>query len=130
MRDELKAFCRKHNINVLSESKRAAKMRPMSLSDVENGAKVYDTAQYDTEPLITVDIPESNLEELRALEEIFFRNIDSAHRRTLFASWMESQDEERQLRRSYTAVRQAYEHYQAMLVWVRENHCDFKDLDD
>ena len=117
-------------MNVLSESKRAAKMRPMRLSDVENGANVYDTIQCDTEPVITMDIPLSKLEALMNLEEIFFHNHESAHRRKLFEGWMSEQNRERDLRRKYDSVAKAYEHYQAMMAWCSDNRKDFKGLGD
>lgn len=131
MRPELKQFCEKYNMNVLSESKRSAKSRPIRLDSENDGSKIYDQmTNFDSEPLVTIDIPLSKLETLRSFEEILFRNIEDTGRRHMFEAWMTSQNLERELRRKYTSVKIAYENYQAVLAWCTDKRCEFKNLPD
>lgn len=129
-KDSFKAFIKRYQITVLSESKRAI-ARPVRLFEYEHDKSIYTTSvSYDTEPMITIDIPLSKLEALHNLETIFYNNIDSSGQRRTFEVWMNAQEEERRLRYQFKAVDEAYKAYSALLTWCRNKPSEFKDLPD
>ena len=80
----------------------------------------FDEFKYTTfqsEPMLTVDIPLSKLEKLEQIESIFYGNISSIESRRMFEQWFNQQEEERRLRKCHPAAEKAYQEYQAMLLW-------------
>lgn len=120
-KDTIRNFCEKYDIHILSSSKRAIRNRSTPQFFVNSSDKniIHNTArEFDTEPMLTVDIPQSRLEALCDLERVFFNNIEDHGHRRVFQVWMDQQQREKEYRDKYSAVRKAYEDYSALLTWV------------
>jgi len=74
-----------------------------------------DTITYDTEPLYTVEIAESELEKIAEFESQVFNNLQQHGHYRLFETLMEQKEKEKYLRETYPAVKKAYEQYSLML---------------
>ena len=70
---------------------------------------------YDSEPLYTIEIAESELERIANFESEVFNNMKKQGHYKMFETLMEQKQEEKHLRDKYPAVRKAYEHYSLML---------------
>ena len=127
-------FCKKYFVNIVDASKRVAKMFPLNYNaelfsaPVDKDVYHVGAPRYDTEPLLTIEIPLSKLEAIADIESIFYNNIDSIGHRRIFEAWQDQQRYERALREKYPAVQNAYQAYSTMLNLVREKPNDFKDL--
>lgn len=129
--DRAKKFMDKYKIDFLSGSKRCIRISPMTqyfISPTDKNIAQDCLPTYDTEPLITVDIPLSKLEQLANLESMFYDNIEDANPRSIFRRWVDQQEEEYRLRTKFDSVRKAYEHYSAMLSWCGKTHKKITDL--
>ena len=76
------------------------------------------SVNFSTEPLLTIEIPQSNLEGIMAFEEQVFNNMKTygSHHYHLFNTMMEQKEAERRLRSNNAAVQKAYEQYSLMLA--------------
>lgn len=129
--DRAKKFIQKYKIEFLSDSKRCLRTTPVTkyfVLESDKDVMQNSAMTYDTEPLITVSIPLSKLEQLANLESMFYNNIDDEYPRQLFQRWVEQQENEHFLRTNYESVRKAYEHYSAMLYWCGKTRNDIKIL--
>lgn len=127
--DRVKKFMQKYKIDFLSDSKRCVRTTPVTkyfVLESDKDVMQNSAIAYDTEPLITVNIPLSRLEQLANLESMFYNNIDDDYPRQLFQRWVEQQENEHFLRTNYSSVRKAYEHYSAMLSWCGKAKNDIK----
>ena len=72
---------------------------------------------YDYEKLLTIEIPERNLDAIEAFEEQVFNNIRThgAHHYVMFNEMIDQRYEEQYYQKKHPAVKKAYEHYQLML---------------
>jgi chloramphenicol O-acetyltransferase len=118
----LNEFYKKHNIRVIDDNKRWARMRPYNYSffnDPKNmDAMSTYTIAHDTEKLLTIEIPESDLKSIADFEDQVFNNIKTYgnHHYHMFNAMMEQKEAEKYLRETNAAVRKAYEHYSLMLA--------------
>lgn len=73
---------------------------------------------HETEKLLTVEIPESELASIQAFEEQVFNNMKThgAHHYHMFNTMMEQKEAERYLRETNAAVKKAFEYYSLMLT--------------
>jgi hypothetical protein len=77
--------------------------------------KVIQEIAYDSEPLYTVEIAESELERIADFEKQVFNNMKVRGHYKMFETLMEQKEREKALRDKYPAVKTAYEHYSLML---------------
>lgn len=119
MRDEkIKKFCDHHGIRVLDTHKRAhryTKMNTNYFSSEYDYNKVMETVVYDTEPLYTFEIAESELERIAEFEDQVFNNLKQHGHYKMFEYLMEQKEREKYLKEKYPAVKKAYEQYSLIL---------------
>ena len=121
MKDELKDFCENYEVNILNDQKRRAKYHPARFFTDPTRADIirYDTDQFETEKVVTLEIPEGRLRALIEIERRFFK----WHKHTqgeidMFQTLMDKEREEAYLRQSNPAIQKAYEQYSIMLNLV------------
>lgn len=119
MSDNLDKFLNQHGVRILDTNKRAAKFNKMNVqyfrySDDFNRID-QEFAAYETEPLYTVEISESELTKIADFEAQVFNNMRQQGHYDMFNLIMEQKQEEKRLRDKYPAVKRAYEQYSMML---------------
>jgi hypothetical protein len=116
--ENIKTFCKHHNINVLNTNKRAHRYHKVNINyfrDPVDFNIIHQDVVYDSEPLYTVEIAESELERIADFESEVFNNMKQHGHYRMFEVLMEQKEEEQRLRNKYPAVRKAYEQYSLML---------------
>jgi hypothetical protein len=116
--ENIKQFCQHHSIRVLDTNKRAHRYSKVNLNyfrDPTDFNRVYEHVVYDSEPLYTVEIAESELERIADFESEVFNNMKKQGHYRMFETLMEQKERERALRDKYPAVKKAYEHYSLIL---------------
>ena len=114
-------FCQRHYIQVIDTNKRFRRHRmvnPRFFKDGTDYNTVYnDAIAYDTEKLLTITIPESELDRIKEFEDQVFNNMkkNGSNHYMMFETIMEQKQEERRLREKYPSVKKAYEHYSLIL---------------
>ena len=119
MSDNLDKFLNQHGVRILDTNKRAAKFNKMNVqyfrySDDFNRID-QDFIAYETEPLYTVEISESELTKIADFEAQVFNNMRQQGHYDMFNYIMEQKQQEKHLRDKYPAVKKAYEQYSMML---------------
>lgn len=112
-------FCEDHRIRIIDNNKRAYKARRMnvdlfSFSDDYNMFRQVEDV-VETEPLLTVEITQSELERIAEFESNVFNNMKQQGHYNLFETLMEQKQEEKKLRDEFPAVKKLYEQYSMML---------------
>lgn len=118
MNEELKQFCENYEVRVLNDSKRRARYHPPRFFTDPERADVIrkDVTEFETERVITIEIPEGRLQALIELEKRFFRmQRHSQGEVDMFQILMEKEREEAFYRNTNPAVQKAYEQYSIML---------------
>ena len=117
MNDELKDFCRNYEVNVLNDQKRRARYSPPKFfTDPFRADIITRDMQYETEPVITLEIPESRLRTLVEMERKFYKwQRHSRSEVDMFQTLMDKEREEAHYRHTNVAVQKAYEQYSIML---------------
>jgi hypothetical protein len=118
MHDELKDFCRNYEVNVLNDQKRRARYHPPRFFTDPARADIIrnDIVEFETEPVITLEIPESRLRTLVEMERRFFKwQRHSQGEIDMFETLMDKEREEAHYRHTNAAVKKAYEQYSVML---------------
>jgi len=116
-----KEFCQRHYIQVIDTNKRFQRFRkvePLFFKDGNDYNTVYNEAiEYETEKLLTITIPESELDRIKEFEDQVFNNMKThgGDHYMMFEMMMEQKQEERRLREKYPSVKKAYEHYSLIL---------------
>ena len=117
--DPIIDFCTNHQIRVLDTNKRAARFAKINVKYFQypNDYNVVknDHVNYDTEPLYTIEIAESELKRIAEFESQVFNHMRAKGHYDMFTMIMEQKELERKLRDTYPAVKKAYEHYSLML---------------
>lgn len=118
MEDNFKEFCENYEVRVLNDQKRRVRYHPPKFFTDPDRADIIrnDIVEYETEKVITLEIPESRLRTLIELEKRFFKW--QHHTRSevdLFQTLMDKEREEAHYRHTNTAVQTAYEQYSLML---------------
>ena len=115
----IKEFCQNHRINIRDTNKRAHKYHKVDVryfNDPMDYNRVYPhVLEFESEPLYTVEIAESELERIADFESEVFNNMKQQGHYRMFETLMEQKEEEQRLRNKYPAVRKAYEQYSLML---------------
>lgn len=116
------AFLKQHNIKIIDTNKRWSRMRPVHYNFFEddqdyNSIMSHASTQWETERLLTIEIPESDLTAIQDFEEQVFNNMKQhgAEHYRMFDVMMEQKEKEKYLRNRYSAVKKAYEQYSLML---------------
>jgi hypothetical protein len=118
MNDEIKDFCRNYEVNVLNDQKRRARYHPPRFFTDPSRADIIrnDIVEFETEPVITLEIPESRLRTLVEMEQRFFKwQRHSQGEIDMFETLMNKEREEAHYRHTNAAVQKAYEQYSVML---------------
>jgi len=116
--ENIKQFCEQHQIRVLDTNKRAHRYHKVNMAyfrDSIDYNKVIQEMSYDSEPLYTVEIAESELERIADFEAQVFNNMKKQGHHQMFEMLMEQKEQEKYLKNKYPAVKKAYEHYSLML---------------
>ena len=116
--ENIKSFCEQHQIRVLDTNKRASKYHKVNVNyfrDPLDYNKVNQEIIYDTEPLYTVEIAESELERIADFESEVFNHMKKQGHYRMFEMLMEQKEREKYLRDKYPAVNNAYKQYSLML---------------
>ena len=118
MNENIKDFCQNHRIQVLNTNKRAHRYHKVNINyfrDPMDFNKIYEDVVYDSEPLYTVEIAESELERIADFESEVFNNMKQSGHYRMFEVLMEQKEREQFLRDKYPAVKKAYEQYSLLL---------------
>ena len=116
MDEKLKKFCENYEVKIVNDQKRYARYRrPQFFTEPLNASIIQDTMDFQTEKLLTVDIPESRLNTLVEMENRFMNFRNSDHSRDMFELLMDKEREEAHYRHTNAAVKKAYEQYSIML---------------
>jgi hypothetical protein len=118
MTDELKDFCRNYEVNVLNDQKRRARYHPPRFFTEPSRADIIrnDIVEFETEQVITLEIPEGRLRTLIEMERRFFKlQRHSQGEIDMFQVLMDKEREEANIRHTNAAVQKAYEQYSLML---------------
>lgn len=113
-----KTFYEKYEMRVIDDNKRYVRHHYAGtmFSDMYDKDRVTDNFVQQTEKLLTITIPESRLEELEKIHNIFYNNIEVAtDQRRMFELIMEQRYAERDIRKRFPGVQEAYEHYSTLL---------------
>ena len=118
MNEELKQFCENYEVRVLNDQKLRARYHPPRFFTDPERADIIrnDVVEYETEKVITMEIPEGRLRSLIEMERRFFKW--QKHRQgdvDMFQTLMDKEREEAFYRNSNEAVKKAYEQYSMML---------------
>jgi hypothetical protein len=80
-----------------------------------NNIILGDNVRFETQPLYTIEIAESELQKVAEFESQVFNNMRTKGHYGLFEHLMEQKEREKFLRENYPAVKKAYEHYSLIL---------------
>ena len=81
----------------------------------EDADIIEPSIDIQSEKLYTLQIPESRLQTLIDMEDIFFRQRSNPQVKDMFDMLMEKEREERHFRNSSQAIKTAYEQYSTLL---------------
>ena len=116
----LKDFLESHRISVIDTNKRAYSITRMNTRFFESTSDynlvMTDKIPLETERLFTVEISESEIEQMAEFEAQVFNNLKATGHYRMFEVLMEQKELEKHLRDRYPAVKKAYEHYSLMLA--------------
>ncbi len=118
MNEELKDFCENYEVRVLNDQKRRARYHPPRFFTDPTRADIIrnDIVEFETESVITLEIPESRLRTLVEMERRFFKwQRHSQGEIDMFETLMNKEREEAHYRHTNAAVQKAYEQYSVML---------------
>ncbi len=118
MDEQVKQFCENYEVRVLNDTKRRARYHPPRFfTDPERADIIrHDVVEYETEKVLTLEIPESRLRTLIEMERKFFKwQRHSTGEVDLFQTLMDKEREESFYRNTNPAVQKAYEQYSIML---------------
>lgn len=118
MNEELNEFCRNYEVRVLNDQKRRARYHPARFFTDPERADIIrnDIDSFETEKVVTMEIPEGRLRALIELEKRFFKwQKHTQGEIDMFQMLMDKEREEAFYRQTNEAVRKAYEQYSLML---------------
>lgn len=112
-------FLNDHRIRVVDTNKRAHRHTRMDTRfftfEDDYNKFVNEPIAFETEPLYTIEIAESELERIASFEDQVFNHMRSQGHFNLFETLMEQKEQEKALRQKYASVQKAYEQYSLML---------------
>jgi hypothetical protein len=97
----------------------------MFTNDVDYNA-IAQATMYETEPLLTIEIPESNLDQMKDFEDQVFNNMNrhGSDHYQLFNTLMTQKQKEKFYKDKHPAVKKAYEHYSLLLKLAQSGELD------
>jgi hypothetical protein len=116
--DNLKKFCENYEVRILNDTKRRARYHPPRFFTDPKQADLIrnDVVEYETEKVITLEIPEGRLGALIEMERRFFQwHHHDRSEVDMFQTLMSKEREEAYYRQTNPAVQKAYEQYSIML---------------
>lgn len=125
LNDDTIKFAERHGIRVLGDGKRIPRPRRIEprFFEYSNDFNMIDSVSkhtcYEVEPLLTVEIPQSELDRIANFENQVFNNMAKTGHYNMFEMLMEQKEEEHYLRNKYPAVQKAYEQYSLMLKMAK-----------
>ena len=113
-------WCKQHSVRIIDTNKRAYRHVPVNIKyftdNTDYNRLVFeDTVRFETQPLYTVEIAESELCKVAEFESQVFNNMRTTGHYGMFEQLMEQKQKEKFLRDNYPAVKKAYEHYSLIL---------------
>jgi hypothetical protein len=113
-------WCCNHSVKILDKSKRAYIHAPVNVkyftSPNDYNYIVKDEhVRFETQPLYTVEIAESEITRVAEFESQVFNNMRTKGHYAMFEQLMEQKEREKFFRDNYPAVKKAYEHYSLIL---------------
>ncbi len=124
----LDEFCSKHRIKIIDTNKRAHVATKININnyfqDPSDYNRVFRDVRYETEPLYTVEITQSELEKIAEFEKQVFNHLEEHGHYNMFNIMMEQKEKEKRLRDKYPAVKKAYEHYSLILKLAENGEYD------
>lgn len=122
-------FCQRHFIKIIDTNKRFSRYQPIRYHNYFTNPQSMDMVDTynvipQTERLLTVEIPESELTKLREFEDRVFNQMSTKGHLNMFETIMEQKENEKYLREKYAAVQKAYEHYSMMLKLANSGELD------
>ena len=128
-KEKLRSFYSKYFISVINDTRRFSRAIPVRLTAFIDDRDCENRIEIESEPLLTITIPQSKLELLISIENTFFNNIEDVHARRIFEVWMDDHQQEQYLRSLHPGAQAAYEQYQLILSLCREKPKKIKTLD-
>lgn len=117
--DVVRHFFESHSIRLVDTNKRAHRYHKVDIKffgDPMDYNRVNPMVlEYETEPLWTIEIAESEVKRIAEFEQQVFNNAKKTGHYNLFLYMMEQKEKEKVLKEKYPAVKKAYEHYSLML---------------
>lgn len=115
----VREFCNKHGIKFVDRNKRAHKFTKAEIkffNDPTDYNVLYrDQLRFETEPLYTIEIAESELQKIADFESQVFNHMKQHGHYDMFNYIMEQKEREKYLKNKYPAVKKAYEQYSLIL---------------
>lgn len=115
----VREFCNKHGIKFVDRNKRAHKFTKAEIkffNDPTDYNVLYrDQLRFETEPLYTIEIAESELQRIADFESQVFNHMKQHGHYDMFNYIMEQKEREKYLKNKYPAVKKAYEQYSLIL---------------
>lgn len=112
-------FLNDHRIRVVDTNKRAHRHTKMDTRfftfEDDYNKMLNEPVVFETEPLYTVEIAESEIERIASFETEVFNNMRSQGHYNMFETLMAQKEQEKLLRQKYVSVQKAYEQYSLML---------------
>lgn len=115
--DEFASFLKRHDISIVNTEKKFSRHTPTYnyFSTPLDYNSIHCVSQIETEPLYTIQIPESELKRLQKFEDQVFNNMAQNGHFNLFQVLMEQKENEKRLQAMFPAVKLAYENYSLVL---------------
>jgi len=112
-------FLNDHRIRLVDSNKRAHRHTKMDTRfftfEDDYNKMLNEPLVFETEPLYTVEISESEIERIASFETKVFNHMRSQGHYNMFETLMAQKEQEKSLRETYPSVQKAYEHYSLML---------------
>ena len=109
-------FCDRYQIDVLDQNKRyRSAIAPVFHTSAISKDIMQTAIQTYEEKLLTITIPESKLERLIEFERIFFNDVSGPEVRNAYGVMRQQKQEEKRIRESSAAVKNAFEEYSLLL---------------
>lgn len=119
MSDGQRDFFKKYEIDVIDSNKRHSRRVGYSFFQEPDDKDIITTEHnYTTEPLLTITIPQSQLDNLMQLYEIVYNNRHIMGHNDMFQIVLDQIQEERSLRQQYPALKELHEQYSTILHLV------------
>jgi uncharacterized protein YktA (UPF0223 family) len=114
---ELKQWCHTHDIKVIDSSKRCSRytVDHSYFNNPDDYNYINQRFEYETEPLLVIEIPQSQLVKICEFEQQVFNNMREHGHYNLFETVMQQKQNEKRLRAKYPAVENAYKNYSLIL---------------